>query len=155
MSEKCPWPTVIAVDFDGTLCESAWPGIGKPRQPVIRELIRRQRMGARIVLWTCRTGKLLDEAILWCLDRGIVFDAINGNVPERVRQYGDDPRKVSADEYWDDKAIPVHMGIGLCRMIRGIAALPRRRRSAFSTAEQRKGPAWRRVGIAAHREGNE
>ena len=49
----------------------------------------------------------MDEAVRWCGGHGLHFDALNDNLPERVRQYGDNPRKVSADEYWDDKAVPV------------------------------------------------
>lgn len=98
---------VIAVDFDGTLCESAWPEIGKANWPVINEVKRRQADGDRIILWTCRTGALLDRAVEWCRDHGLTFNAINSNVPERIEQCGDDPRKVSADEYWDDRAVLV------------------------------------------------
>lgn len=101
---------VIAVDFDGTLCDEAWPGIGKPHWPIIHELTRRQAAGDRIILWTNREGKLLDEAVSWCLNHGIKFDAINSNIPERIEQYGDDPRKLSADEYWDDRAVLVSGG---------------------------------------------
>lgn len=96
---------VIAVDFDGTLCTSAWPEIGKENWPVIAELKRRRADGDKIILWTCRAGALLDKAVEWCHSRGLNFDAINGNVPERIEQYGNDSRKVSADEYWDDRAV--------------------------------------------------
>ena len=113
MTGKKPWPTVIAVDFDGTLCSNAWPEIGEPNWPIIRELIRRQADGASIVLWTCRTGQLLGEAVIWCLNHGIKFNAVNSNVPERIEQYGDDTRKVSADEYWDDRAVLVSGGNSL------------------------------------------
>ena len=115
MSLKTPWPTVIAVDFDGTLCESKWPEIGEPHWPIIRELILRQREGARIILWTCREGELLNNAVSWCLKHGIQFDAINSNVAERIEQYGDDPRKVSADEYWDDRCVLVSGSKSLLR----------------------------------------
>ena len=99
---------VIAVDFDGTLCENAWPEIGKEHWPVIRELRRRQADGDRIILWTCRTGEMLENAVEWCKIHGIRFDAINSNLPERIALYGDNPRKVSADEYWDDRAVIVN-----------------------------------------------
>ena len=109
------WPTVIACDFDGTLCDEAWPEIGAPHWPIIHELIRRQCEGARIILWTCREGELLENAVMWCLNHGIKFDAINSNVAERIEQYGDDPRKVSADEYWDDRSVLVSGGNSLLR----------------------------------------
>ena len=36
----------------------------------------------------------------------MTFDYINENAPEKVGQYGEDTRKISADEYIDDKANP-------------------------------------------------
>lgn len=51
---------VIALDFDGTLCERAWPGIGAPKWPIIRAALEEQRQGAMLILWTawrkCRTA---------------------------------------------------------------------------------------------------
>ena len=102
---------VIAVDFDGTLCVNKWPEIGAPNRTVIDRLKAQQRAGDRVILWTCREGALLDKALQWCANYGIRFDAVNNNLPERIRQYGDNPRKVSADEYWDDKAVLVRGGM--------------------------------------------
>lgn len=101
---------VIAVDFDGCLCESKWPEIGEPNESVIRALIQRQREGAKLILWTCRSGKLLDEAIEWSRTQGIEFDKVNENLQERIDEYGNDSRKISADEYWDDRAVYVEYG---------------------------------------------
>lgn len=98
---------IIAVDFDGTLCENAWPGIGAPRQPVIDYLFAQQRQGAKLILWTNRYGDYLDEALDWCEDRGLVFNAVNENLPEIIEAFGNDCRKVFANEYIDDRAIPV------------------------------------------------
>ncbi len=98
---------MIAVDFDGTLCVNRWPEIGPPNLPVIDELKLRKVRGDRLILWTCREGELLVQAMAWCRERGLRFDAVNDNLPETVRQYGDNPRKVSADEYWDDRAVVV------------------------------------------------
>lgn len=95
----------IAVDFDGCLCEEAWPEIGAPHMDVINAAIAEQRNGAALILWTCRTGELLDKAVLWCKEHGLVFDAVNENLPERLEHYGSESRKVSADEYWDDRAV--------------------------------------------------
>ena len=95
---------VIAVDFDGCLCGNRWPKIGEANKIAIRTLIRLRDNGARLILWTCRTGVLLDEAVSWCKEYGLTFDAVNDNIPERIAQYGGDTRKVFADEYWDDRA---------------------------------------------------
>lgn len=56
----------IAIDFDGCLCEDAWPEIGEPHWDVIRAAIREQVSGASLILWTCREGYLLSEAVAAC-----------------------------------------------------------------------------------------
>lgn len=38
---------IYAVDFDGTLCESKWPGIGAPNKKLIQHLIQRRTEGAK------------------------------------------------------------------------------------------------------------
>lgn len=53
---------VIAIDFDGTLCENKYPEIGLPRWGVIFKALSEQENGAALILWTCRTGKELNDA---------------------------------------------------------------------------------------------
>lgn len=99
---------IIAVDFDGTLCENRYPEIGKPNEKVINYLIKRQKEGDKLILWTCRCGYLLRAAVDWCKDHGITFDAINNNLRGTIEwAHGSDSRKVYADEYIDDKNVPV------------------------------------------------
>lgn len=100
----------IAVDFDGTLCENKWPDIGQPNVPIINELIRRQEQGDKLILWTCREGMMLDRAVMWCINQGLRFDAINENTEELKELFGNDCRKVGADEYWDDKSVIITSG---------------------------------------------
>ena len=95
---------IIAVDFDGTLCKEKWPDIGDPNTALIEWLISRQTMGDKLILWTCRVGDMLDDAVLWSLKHGLKFDAVNANLPENIEKYGNDCRKVFADIYLDDKA---------------------------------------------------
>lgn len=95
---------IIAIDFDGTLCQNAWPEIGAPRNGVIAYAKQKKRDGASLILWTNRKGERLDEAVAWCKTLGLEFDAVNANVPEIVEKFGGDTRKVYADEYIDDKA---------------------------------------------------
>lgn len=97
---------IIAVDFDGTLCKNAWPNIGEPIEPVIEYVKRRQRCGARLILWTNRVGEPLEEAISWCEQQGIIFNAVNDNLPEIVEAFGGNCRKIFANEYLDDRALP-------------------------------------------------
>lgn len=101
-------PKVIAVDFDGTLCEDNWPGIGAPKTDMIEYLKERKMRGDKLILWTCRSGDLLDDAVDWCLDQGLMFDAVNDNLPELVERYGSNSRKIFADEYIDDRNFDFH-----------------------------------------------
>lgn len=96
---------VIAIDFDGTLFTSKYPEIGEPIDFVIRQAKREQESGAKLILWTNRTGDLLDAAIRACESVGLHFDAVNESLPEWVAHFENDPRKIGASEYWDDKAV--------------------------------------------------
>lgn len=98
-------PYIIAVDFDGTLVEDRFPEIGEPRISVWHDLENAQRAGAKIILWTSRDHERLKEAVEFCVDRGLHFDAINSNLDECQVLFNNDTRKVYANEYWDDKAI--------------------------------------------------
>ena len=95
---------MIAVDFDGTLCSKNWPGIGEPNTELISQLVEEQKNGAAVILFTCREGKLLKDAVKWCREQGLVFDEVNKNLKERIRAYKSDSRKISADIYVDDRA---------------------------------------------------
>lgn len=95
---------IYAVDFDGTLCEYAWPGIGEPHEFLIENLIRKRINGHKVILWTCRIGEKLEEAVAWCREHGLEFDAINENLPEIKEAFGGDSRKIFADVYIDDRA---------------------------------------------------
>ncbi|GHU79330.1 hypothetical protein AGMMS49992_31170 [Clostridia bacterium] len=98
---------VIAIDFDGTLCSDEYPGIGRGKKNVIKLAKEAQRYGADIVLWTCREGDLLNEALAWCRVQGLKFAAVNDNTPARKALWGNNTRKVGYDELWDDRAVRV------------------------------------------------
>lgn len=53
--------TIIAVDFDGTLClDNSWPNpkVGSPNTQLIDDLIKLRKSGkVKLILWTCREGK--------------------------------------------------------------------------------------------------
>lgn len=95
---------IFAVDFDGTLCTDNYPEIGEPNEKLINHLKRQQKFGDKVILWTCRGGELLDNAVKWCAEQGLIFDAVNANLPGLVAAYGNDSRKVYADVYYDDRA---------------------------------------------------
>lgn len=96
--------TIYAVDFDGTLCESIFPGIGAPNLALIEHLKKRRAQGNKIILWTCRVGGRLQAAVDWCKEYGLEFDAVNENLPEIIEWFND-CRKIYADVYIDDKAV--------------------------------------------------
>ena len=96
---------VIAVDFDGTLSLGEWPNIGPANEELISFLKEQKKNGDKIILWTCREGDALQEAVRWCEREGLVFDAVNDNIPEMIERYGTNSRKVSCDYYIDDRAV--------------------------------------------------
>ena len=98
-------PYIIAVDFDGTIVEDAYPKIGELKDFVLQEIKDLQKVGVKIILWTSRDGKELNDAVEFCADNGMIFDAVNENLKECQEMFHNDTRKVYANEYWDDKAV--------------------------------------------------
>ena len=94
---------ILAIDFDGTLCFGQYPKIGRPNPVVIEFCKRHKDMGDKLILWTNRTDDLLNDAVEWCKEQGIEFDAVNESLPESIEKFGTDPRKIAADHYIDDK----------------------------------------------------
>lgn len=102
---------IIAVDFDGTLhfSRGGKDGIGTPNTPLINKLIDLKNAGNDLILWTCRHDDSLQEAVNWCKEQGLYFDAVNDNI-ESIKEshteiYGACGRKIYANVYIDDKAI--------------------------------------------------
>lgn len=95
----------IAIDFDGCLFTDAFPAIGEPNWEVINAAIEEQCNGVGLILWTCREGRLLQDAVDACEGCGLAFDAVNESLPDWIEEFGTGPRKVGASEYWDDKAV--------------------------------------------------
>ena len=95
---------VIAVDFDGTIVKHEYPNIGKPLLFAFETLRALQKQGHRLILWTYRAGKKLDEAVEFCKQHGVEFYAINKNYPEE--EFDETiSRKIYADLYIDDRNI--------------------------------------------------
>lgn len=95
---------IYAVDFDGTLAKTRFPEIISPNIAIFMFCKQLKRNGAILILWTCRCGKDLDDAVEYCKKYGLEFDYINENVPENVEKWGNDSRKIFAHEYIDDKS---------------------------------------------------
>jgi len=102
---------VIAVDFDGTIVDDAYPKIGKPRIFAFETLKRLQKDGHRLILWTYRSGDRLHDAVAFCKENGINFYAVNHSFPEEVYD-GTISRKINADLFIDDRNIGGVLGWG-------------------------------------------
>ncbi len=94
----------IAVDFDGTIVTHAYPEIGKPIPFAIESLKKLQQEDHHLlILWSCREGKLLDDAVKYCHDKGLDFYAVNTNFPDEPVEDGMTARKLTADLFIDDR----------------------------------------------------
>ena len=104
---------IIALDFDGTVVTHEYPYIGEDigAVPVLKELTA---AGHKLVLFTMRSGKLLDDAVAWFERNGIDLYAINEN-PEQKSWTSS--VKVHANIYIDDCALgcPIRFEDGIRR----------------------------------------
>lgn len=100
-SLNLPYKFVLAVDFDKTLCNSHYPDCGE-ETPICDFIRSIQHLDYIQTLYTCRTGKALEDAILWCKDHNIRIDYANENDPVRIAMYGE-CRKISYDILIDDR----------------------------------------------------
>ena len=96
---------IYAVDFDGTLCENAYPDIGEPIESVMDYVKQLRADGHTVILWTCRVGDKLTAAVEWCAEQGLVLDGANENTRGNIDFFGGDTRKIYADFYIDDRAM--------------------------------------------------
>ncbi len=94
---------VIAVDFDGTIVEDRYPGIGKEKRFAFMTLKALQKDGHRLILWTYRSGQALEEAVEFCRKNGVEFYAVNRSYPEEVMDESQMSRKIHADIFIDDR----------------------------------------------------
>ncbi len=102
---------VIAIDFDGTLCEHKFPEIGeiKEQHQKVIDFIRNEKSKENTItiLWTCREDlkerMYLSEAVEWCKNNDIPIDFVNEYPLPQFKGFAS--RKVCADLYIDDKAI--------------------------------------------------
>ena len=94
---------LIAVDFDGTIVEDKYPGIGKAKPFAIETLKMLQNDGHRLILWTYRHGSKLQDAVKFMEDNGIPPYAVNRSYPEEAPHPSDVSRKIHADLFIDDR----------------------------------------------------
>jgi hypothetical protein len=72
----------------------------------IKEL---QKKGHKLILFTYRTGSLLDEAVEYCKQNGVEFYAVNNNYPEETIKENL-PRKLNVDIFIDDRNVGGFLG---------------------------------------------
>ena len=95
---------LIAVDFDGTIVEHKYPAIGAEIPFAIETLKKLAAEKHKLILWSVREGKLLDEAVEFCRQRGLVFYAVNRDYPEEEKQQNNHySRKLKVDLFIDDR----------------------------------------------------
>lgn len=95
---------LIAVDFDGTIVEQKYPAIGAEIPFAIETLKKLAAQRHKLILWSVREGKLLDEAVEFCRQRGLEFYAVNRDYPEEEKgQNNHYSRKLKVDLFIDDR----------------------------------------------------
>ena len=92
------------MDFDGTIVEHRYPEIGREIPFAIDTLKMLIADRHKVILWTVREGKLLDDAVEWCRERGVEFYAVNKDYPEEKKEYNNHfSRKIKAEVWIDDR----------------------------------------------------
>ena len=102
----------IAVDFDGTIVDDAYPEVGKAKIFFFFSLKKLQSQGYRLILWTYRHGKTLDDAVEFCRKNGIEFYAVNSSFEGEVFDGNTQSRKLDADLFIDDRNLGGFPGWG-------------------------------------------
>lgn len=95
--------TFVAFDFDGTLCEAAFPQIGIPNTALISAIHTRFMMDKnfRPIIFTCRSGKYEDLMRAWLKEQDCPVDWVNVNPYQKT--WSKSP-KAFAHIYVDDMA---------------------------------------------------
>lgn len=103
---------IIAVDFDGTIVDDAYPKVGKPKLFAFETLKQLVAKGHRLVLWTYRSGKELEDAVVFCKENGIEFYAVNSSFEGEIFESDKQSRKINADIFIDDRNLGGFPGWG-------------------------------------------
>ncbi len=95
---------LIAIDFDGTIVEHRYPSIGRELPFAIETLKKLRDEHHKLILWSVREGRLLEEAVQFCKERGLEFYAVNRDYPEEQEgQNNHYSRKLKVDLFIDDR----------------------------------------------------
>ena len=112
---------IIALDFDGTVVTHAYPEVGEDigAVAVLKELVAQED---KLILWTMRSGTLLEDAVAWFKKHDIPLWGINENPSQK--EWTESP-KLHAALLIDDSAL----GCPTC----------------FLDGERRPAADWRRI----------
>lgn len=116
---------VALIDFDGTICKHEFPRIGEALPECFDVLKEMKAAGWKLILWTCREDsqydinrKYLKEAVEFCRQNGVEFDAVNDSLPEEdFRPEDFKRRKPYAKVHIDDRNLGGFPGWGVVRKI--------------------------------------
>lgn len=103
MKRTRPW--VLAIDFDGTICEESFPKVGALKPDADKYINMLYNEGFHIVINTCRSGTYEGMAHHFLKEKGVHYHYLNCNMPYMIEEYGQDCRKISADIYIDNKSL--------------------------------------------------
>lgn len=67
----------VAVDFDGTIVDHAFPGVGKLIPGALDVIGEINDHGHQVVIWTCRHGCYLDAAVAFLKSHSVPFAFAN------------------------------------------------------------------------------
>lgn len=105
----------LSIDFDGTLTtEPTFPEIGQLDMEMVEAAKACKEAGHTLLLWTCREGQYLADAVGALKQSGLEFDAINtciDPIPELPFT-----RKPYADFIYDDKNYNWNRGEALAHL---------------------------------------
>lgn len=94
------------MDYDGTMTvQDSWPDHGEIRDGMVNLWKDLEKDGNVVILWTNRENKHLETALNYLATFGIFPKYINENPPCLQEKYENDPRKLGADIFIDDKTI--------------------------------------------------
>ena len=102
----------LAIDFDGTIVDDAYPGIGAAKIFAFETLLKLQSEGYRLILWTYRSGQALQGAVDFCKKNGLEFYAVNSSFEGEVFDSETHSRKIDADMFIDDRNLGGFPGWG-------------------------------------------
>jgi hydroxymethylpyrimidine pyrophosphatase-like HAD family hydrolase len=99
-------PLILAVDFDGTIIKNEKDYVPRTLMPNAKEVIEwAHKKGCYIIIWTCRSGEMLQQMSEFLKSNKIVYDMINDNYPQVGFVTS---RKIFSDFYIDDRSFDIN-----------------------------------------------